>query len=90
LERASRENEQSWVWIRTEAGQDVVMTQVAGLIARRIVCWPKVGDQVVRGERFGMIRFGSRMDVYVPENSEVLVPKGAHVYGGETAICRLK
>lgn len=90
LGRASRENEQNWVWIRTEAGQDVVMTQVAGLIARRIVCWPKAGDQVVRGERFGMIRFGSRMDVYVPENSEVLVSKGAHVYGGETAICRLK
>jgi len=45
---------------------------------------------VVRGERFGMIRFGSRMDVYVPEDSELLVSRGQHVYGGETALCRLK
>ncbi len=66
--KASRENEQNWVWIRNDAGIDVVLTQVAGLIARRIVCWPKVGDQVSRGERFGMIRFGSRLDIYVPED----------------------
>ncbi len=90
LERASIENEQNWLWIRTETGADVIVTQVAGLIARRIVCWPTVGDRVIRGERFGMIRFGSRLDVYVPENSEVLVRKGEHVYGGETALCRLK
>ena len=57
------------------------MTQVAGLIARRIVCWPTVGDRVVRGERFGMIRFGSRVDVYVPESSDVLVSPGDRVHG---------
>jgi phosphatidylserine decarboxylase len=88
--RASRENEQNWLWIETETGADIVMTQVAGLIARRIVCWPTVGDRVIRGERFGMIRFGSRMDLYAPENSDVLVSLGDHVHGGETVLCRLK
>jgi phosphatidylserine decarboxylase len=87
---ASRENEQNWLWIQTEEGTDIVLTQVAGLIARRIVCWPSTGDKVVRGERFGMIRFGSRMDLYLPEDSEILVSRGQNVYGGETALCRLK
>jgi phosphatidylserine decarboxylase len=87
---ASRENEQNWIWIQTVSGADIVMTQVAGLIARRIVCWPATGDIVIRGERFGMIRFGSRMDVYVPANSDVLVSPGDHVHGGETVLCRLK
>ncbi|MGO8944912.1 MAG: phosphatidylserine decarboxylase family protein [Syntrophobacteraceae bacterium] len=89
LVQASEENEQNWLWIRSDSGVDIVFTQVAGLIARRIVCWPEIGDRVLRGERFGMIRFGSRMDVYVPENSEILVSKGNHVYAGETVLCRL-
>ena len=88
--RASEENEQNWVWIQTDAGVDIVMTQVAGLLARRIVCWPAVGDRVARGERFGLIRFGSRVDLYAPENSNVLVTVGEHVYGGETVLCRLR
>ena len=88
--RAGTENEQCWLWIKTDAEQDIVVTQVAGLIARRIVCWPVAGDRVVRGERFGMIRFGSRTDLYVPAGSEVPVSKGERVYGGETVICRLK
>lgn len=87
---ASRENEQNWLWIQTEEETDIVLTQVAGLIARRIVCWPGTGDKVARGERFGMIRFGSRMDLYLPEDSEILVSLGQHVYGGETALCRLR
>jgi phosphatidylserine decarboxylase len=87
---ASRENEQNWVWIRSDTGVDLVLSQVAGLIARRIVCWPKVGDRVFRGERFGMIRFGSRVDIYVSEESEVLVARGEHVYAGETTLCRLR
>jgi phosphatidylserine decarboxylase len=90
LARASTENEQNWLCIRTDSGEDLVVTQVAGLIARRIVCWPNLGDRVVRGERFGMIRFGSRTDLFVPEESELLVSKGDRVYGGETIICRLK
>lgn len=87
--QASEENEQNWLWIKSNSGLDVVITQVAGLIARRIVCWPKIGDRLVQTERFGMIRFGSRMDVYVPENSEILVFQGNHVYAGETVLCRL-
>ncbi len=89
LSRASRENEQNWVWIRAQSGQDVVISQVAGLIARRIVCWPRPGDEVVRGERFGLIRFGSRLDVYVPSDAEVLVSKGDKVFAGESSLCRL-
>ena len=87
--QASEENEQNWLWIRSDSSADIVITQVAGLIARRIICWPETGDRVVRGERFGMIRFGSRMDIYVPENSEILVSPGVHVYAGETVICRM-
>jgi phosphatidylserine decarboxylase len=87
---ASERNERNWVWIQTDSGLDIVLTQVAGLIARRIVCWPRSGDGVLRGERFGMIRFGSRVDVYVPEGSEILVSEGSRVYAGETVLCRLK
>jgi phosphatidylserine decarboxylase len=87
---ASDQNEQNWLWIRSDSGMDVVLTQVAGLIARRIVCWPGLGDQVNQAERFGMIRFGSRMDVYVPEDVEILVSPGRHVYAGETVLCRVK
>ncbi len=89
LAPASEQNEQNWLWIKSDTGEDVIITQVAGLIARRIVCWPGPGDRVVRAERFGMIRFGSRMDVYVPENSEILVSQGRHVYAGETVLCRM-
>jgi len=90
LPRAGSENEQSWLWIRTDAEADIVVVQVAGLIARRIVCWPTLGDRVVRGERYGMIRFGSRTDLYVPADSDLLVSKGDRVAGGETVLCRLK
>ena len=90
LPKAMRENEQNGMWIQADSGTDIVITQVAGLIARRIVCWPAMGDHVARAERFGMIRFGSRMDVAVPEISTVLVSVGDHVCGGETSLCRLK
>lgn len=89
LSKASLENEQNWMCIGTESGVEVVVTQVAGLIARRIVCWPGEGDAVIRGERFGLIRFGSRLDVYVPLNAEVLVSLGDRVFAGETSLCRL-
>lgn len=87
--KASTENERSCLWIRTDSEDDIVVVQVAGLIARRIVCWPAVGDRVFRGERFGMIRFGSRTDLYVPETSKMLIAAGDRVCGGETVICRL-
>jgi phosphatidylserine decarboxylase len=88
--KAGRENEQNRLWIERDDGRSVVLTQVAGLIARRIVCWPSVGDAVLRGERFGMIRFGSRLDVYVPGDCDVVVSKGERVFAGESVLCRLK
>jgi phosphatidylserine decarboxylase len=87
---ASRENEQNWVWLRDPSGRDVVLTQVAGLVARRIVCWPSIGDGLEKGERFGLIRFGSRLDVYLPVESEAAVSKGTRVFAGESVLCRLK
>ena len=89
LSKASIENEQGWIWVRTDSGHDVVVTQIAGLIARRIICWPRQGDRVEQGERYGMIRFGSRVDVYVPVNAEIRVAVGDRAYGGETVLCRL-
>jgi phosphatidylserine decarboxylase len=86
---ASGNNEQNWLWLQTDAGQDVVLTQVAGWIARRIVCWPTVGDRVLAGERFGLIRFGSRVDIYLPENSHLKVSKGDRVIAGGSSLCQL-
>lgn len=85
-----RENERCWLWVRTDTGHDVVFTQVAGLVARRIVCWPKPGARLQQGERFGIIRFGSRSDVYVSEDCEVAVRLGEHVSAGESVLCRFK
>lgn len=87
---ATRENEQNWVWLQDEAGRDVVVTQVAGLVARRIVCWPVIGDRLELGERFGLIRFGSRLDIYAPEGAEILTSKGDRVFAGESVLCKLK
>jgi len=67
----------------------VVVRQLTGLIARRIVGWSKVGDTVQKGERFGMIRFGSRTEIYVPLNAEITTKKGDRVEGGVTVIARL-
>lgn len=68
----------------------IVVRQITGMIARRIVAWAKVGDMVRRGDRFGMIRFGSRTEVYVPLDAEVLVSVGQRVEGGVTLIARLR
>ena len=74
LSKASLENERSALWIRTADGTDVTCVQVAGLIARRILCYVKAGDRLARGERYGFIRFGSRVDLYLPLSA---VPKAA-------------
>jgi phosphatidylserine decarboxylase len=88
-ERASVENEQNVVTIN--AGQTtVVFKQIAGLIARRIVFWKNVGDTVQTGERVGLIRFGSRTDLILPPDAEVLISKGDRVKGGVSVIGRLK
>jgi phosphatidylserine decarboxylase len=70
----------------TQGNIKLVFTQIAGLIARRIVCWKKVGDTVGKGELIGLIRFGSRVDVLFPAGTDVTVEKGARVRGGSTPI----
>ena len=86
---ATLQNEQNALMIRTAEGLKVVCVQVAGLIARRIVCWTSLGEAVNRGERFGLIRFGSRVDLFIPADSELSVQIGDRVKGGETLLGRL-
>jgi phosphatidylserine decarboxylase len=87
--RASAENEQNAFTVQSDRG-DVVFKQIAGWVARRIVCWKSVGDSVMRGERVGMIRFGSRMDIWLPAGVEILVRPGQHVAGGTSVLARWK
>jgi phosphatidylserine decarboxylase len=87
--KASAENEQNAFTVQSERG-DVVFKQIAGWVARRIVCWKSVGDSVIRGERVGMIRFGSRMDIWLPEGVEIVVRPGQHVAGGSSVLARWK
>jgi phosphatidylserine decarboxylase len=86
---ASAENERNAVWIRTPDGVDVVAVQIAGLIARRIVCSTSTGDRLDLGETYGLIRFGSRLDTYFPADATVLVEVGQRAVGGETALAEL-
>jgi phosphatidylserine decarboxylase len=88
-ELASAENERNSVWIRTAEGVDVVAVQIAGLVARRIVCSAKIGDKVSLGETYGLIRFGSRLDTYLPDDANVLVEIGQRAVGGETPLAAL-
>jgi phosphatidylserine decarboxylase len=85
--RASVENEQNVISLSTAAGQ-IVFKQIAGLIARRVVCWKKPGDPVLRGERVGLVRFGSRVDLWVPRDVEILVALGDNVKGGSSVLAR--
>jgi phosphatidylserine decarboxylase len=85
--RASAENEQNVIHVSTERGE-VVFKQIAGWVARRILCWKAVGDPVTRGERVGMIRFGSRVDIWLPDRVEILVRRGQHVAGGSSILAR--
>ena len=84
-ECASTDNEQNVITLATESG-DITFKQIAGLIARRVVCWKKAGDRVARGERIGLVRFGSRADLWLPRDSELLVKVGDHVKGGSSVI----
>jgi phosphatidylserine decarboxylase len=85
--RASAENEQNVIRLSTARGE-IVFKQIAGWVARRVVCWKKAGDQVATGERIGLIRFGSRMDVWLPHGAEILVSPGEHVAGGSSILAR--
>src|SRR5439155_27354591 len=80
------ENEQTAVRIETDSGQRVLCVQGAGCVARRIVTWLKPGERVARGEGYGLIRFGSRMDVYLPVATEIKVKVGDCIRGGESVI----
>lgn len=82
LDKASRENEHNAVWVETRKGREICFVQIAGLIARRIICNIQKGDTVKRGERFGMICFGSRLDVYLPEDTRLNVSVGNKVQAG--------
>jgi phosphatidylserine decarboxylase len=83
---ATLKNEQNALFLRTAQGAKVLCVQVAGLIARRIVCWLSPGDRVMRGERFGLIRFGSRTDTFLPLGTDLRVAVGDRVKGGETIV----
>jgi phosphatidylserine decarboxylase len=87
---ATLRNEQNAVMLKTHSGAKVLCVQVAGLIARRIVCWVGIGDRVQRGERYGLIRFGSRMDTFLPLGSVIRTAVGDRVKGGETILGQLK
>lgn len=87
--RASSENERNGIVLETAAGIRIAFVQIAGLIARRIICYSKVGDVLVRGTRYGLIRFGSRVDVYLPVDVEPLVKLGDTTTAGETVLGRL-
>ena len=89
LDKASLENERAALWIKAEAGADVTCVQIAGLIARRILCYAKAGDRLRRGDRFGFIRFGSRVDVYLPVGARVKVALGERVRAASTALAEL-
>src|SRR5256884_3741999 len=86
-EPASLENQQNVFTLATESGE-MVFKQIAGLIARRVVSWKKAGEQVMRGERIGLVRFGSRVDVWLPKGAEILVKVGENVKGGASVIAR--
>jgi len=88
-ERASLVNEQNALTIQGEK-ITVVCKQIAGILARRIVCWKQAGERVALGERFGMIKFSSRTDLLLPESVDVLVTKGQRVQGGTTIIGRMR
>ncbi|BBY95344.1 phosphatidylserine decarboxylase proenzyme [Mycobacterium gallinarum] len=89
LEAASELNERNSVVIRSPEGAQVIAVQIAGLVARRIVCDTKVGDKLAMGDTYGLIRFGSRLDTYLPAGSNVLVSLGQRALGGETILAEL-
>ena len=89
LDKASLENERNAVVLKTADGQTVTFVQVAGLIARRILCYVKAGDQLARGQRYGFIRFGSRVDVYLPLTATVKVAIGDKVSATTTILAEL-
>ena len=89
LDKASLDNERNALWFRTRSGADVTCVQVAGLIARRILCYVSAGAELQRGERFGFIRFGSRVDVYLPLAAQPVAAIGDKVHAASSVLARL-
>jgi phosphatidylserine decarboxylase len=89
LDKASSENERNALWLRTPSGADVTCVQIAGLIARRILCYVGEGDRIARGQRIGFIRFGSRVDIYVPRDAALKAALGDKAYAASTVIAIL-
>ena len=90
LDKASEENERQLIKLTTADGKELVCVQIAGLVARRIICDLHTGQKVAAGERFGLIRFGSRVDVYLPNGVNPLVAPGQRAVGGETVLADLQ
>ena len=86
LDKAADCNEQAGILMETEGGKQILFVQIAGLVARRIVTYPLIGDLLQRGMRYGLIRFGSRVDIYFPQGSDVQVTLGEHTVAGETIL----
>ena len=86
LDKASQKNEHNAVYLEAENGKEICFVQIAGLIARRIICKVQPGDQVLKGQRFGIICFGSRLDVYLPGDSDVAVTVGEKVQAGTSVL----
>lgn len=89
LDKASEDNERQLLMLRTKDKKEIGIVQIAGLIARRILCEVEEGDELQTGERFGLIRFGSRVDVYLPKDAKLKVKKGQTTVAGETIIGKL-
>jgi phosphatidylserine decarboxylase len=89
LDKASSDNERNSLAIELADGRKLVVVQIAGLVARRIVCWGRVGQGLRAGDRFGLIRFGSRLDVYLPAGVAPMVALGQTMIAGETVLADL-
>jgi phosphatidylserine decarboxylase len=89
LDKSSTENERMALWLHMDDGTEVTSVQIAGLVARRILCYASSGDRLQRGQRYGFIRFGSRVDVYLPAGSIPRVSVGDKVTAGETVLSEL-
>jgi len=89
LDKASKDNERNGITVELPDGRKYGVVQIAGLVARRILCWSKEGDYLGRAERFGLIRFGSRLDIYLPEGAVCKVAIGQTMIAGETVIAEL-
>ena len=89
LDKASVDNERNGLTVILPDGRRYGVVQIAGLVARRILCWSTEGQELARGERFGLIRFGSRLDIYLPEGVTPLVRIGQNMVAGETVIADL-